>query len=199
MLQGLVRSRARRAAATGGAAAPDTLRQRIAPHDEATQLDILLTYIRGQVAAVLGHGSPDAIDADSGFLEMGLDSLTTVEFRNNLNHATGLRLPPTTLFDYPTPVQLASMLRAELAPVRAPDEVPQALVAELDRLESSLRTAVPGVRTAVAARMQALLLKLDGPGPEGADPEQPGAEGVTIESATDDEIFDFIDNELGLS
>ncbi|MEU1802447.1 type I polyketide synthase [Streptomyces sp. NPDC019937] len=197
VLQGLVRSRTRRAAATGGAADPDTLRQRLAPHDEATQLDILLTYIRGQVAAVLGHGSPDAIDADSGFLEMGLDSLTTVEFRNNLNHATGLRLPPTTLFDYPTPVQLASMLRAELAPDRAPDEVPQSLVAELDRLESGLRTAVPGVRTAVAARMRALLLTLGGS--EDAAPEQPGPEGVTIESATDDEIFDFIDNELGLS
>ncbi|MFI0858445.1 SDR family NAD(P)-dependent oxidoreductase [Streptomyces sp. NPDC021098] len=197
VLQGLVRSRARRAAATGGAADPNTLRQRIAPHDEATQLDILLTYLRGQVAAVLGHGSPDAIDADSGFLEMGLDSLTTVEFRNNLNHATGLRLPPTTLFDYPTPVQLATMLRAELAPERAPDEVPQSLVAELDRLESGLRTAVPGVRTAVAARMRALLLTLGGP--EDAAAEQPGPEGVTIESATDDEIFDFIDNELGLS
>ncbi|MFD7506093.1 SDR family NAD(P)-dependent oxidoreductase, partial [Streptomyces sp. NPDC059850] len=199
VLQGLVRSRARRAAATGGATGSDTLRQRLAPHDESTQLDILLTYIRGQVAAVLGHGSPDAIDADSGFLEMGLDSLTTVEFRNNLNHATGLRLPPTALFDYPTPVQLAAMLRAELAPDRAPDEVPQPLVAELDRLESGLRTAVPGVRTAIAARMQALLQTLEGLETEDAGAAGPGAEGVTIESATDDEIFDFIDNELGLS
>ncbi|MGA4838242.1 SDR family NAD(P)-dependent oxidoreductase [Streptomyces sp. G45] len=196
VLQGLVRSRTRKAAAQGGAADPDTLRQRLAPHDEATQLEILLSYIQGQVAAILGHGSPDAIDVDSGFLEMGLDSLTSVEFRNNLNQATGLRLPPTTLFDHPTPVQLAAMLRAELAPEQtAADAGPDPLVAELDRLESGLRSAVPGVRTAVAARMRELLLTLDVPEGAGAKPE--GA-GVELDAATDDEIFDFIDNELGL-
>ncbi|MFD3486315.1 SDR family NAD(P)-dependent oxidoreductase [Streptomyces sp. NPDC058665] len=197
VLHGLVRPRGRRAAAQDGATAPNALRQRLASQDEAAQLDILLTYIHGQVAAVLGHGSPDAIDPDSGFLDMGLDSLTTVEFRNNLNQATGLRLPPTTLFDYPTPVQLATMLRAELAPEGAegaPDEVPQALVAELDRLEGSLGTVAPGARTAVVARMQALLQKLDGLD----DAERQGTN-VAIESATDDDLFDFIDNELGLS
>ncbi|WP_338320464.1 SDR family NAD(P)-dependent oxidoreductase, partial [Streptomyces lonarensis] len=196
VLHKLVRSRTRRAA-QGDASAPGTLRQRLASGDEAKQLEILLSYLRGQVAAILGHGSPDAIDVDRGFLEMGLDSLTTVEFRNNLNEATGLRLPPTTLFDYPTPTQLAAMLRAEMAPESAPAELPQVLVAELDRLESSLHTVVPDIRTALAARLQGFLLKLNGTG--GAEGEQGQGSAMKIDAATDDEIFDFIDNELGLS
>ncbi|UCM87945.1 type I polyketide synthase [Streptomyces marincola] len=191
VLHGLVRPRARRAAHNGAGEAV-TLRQRLAGVGEAEQLDILLSWIRAQVAAILGLGSPDAIDAEGGFLDIGLDSLTSVEFRNNLNQATGLRLPPTTLFDYPTPAQLAAMLRVELAPEEAPAAgLPPALVAELDRLEASLPTVVPDVRTALAARVQAFLHKLDA-----ADPQGPG---MRIDAATDDEIFDFIDNELGLS
>ncbi|XCX49649.1 SDR family NAD(P)-dependent oxidoreductase [Streptomyces phytohabitans] len=201
VLHGLVRSRTRRAAQGGGDTGTVTLRQRLVGQDEAQQLDLLLTYIRGQVAAILGHSSPEAIDANLGFLEMGLDSLTNVEFRNNLNRAADLRLPPTTLFDYPTPAELAAMLREELAPepsaavapTAATEEVPDALVAELDRLESRLEGVVPGARTAVAARVQALLLKLDG----AAGAEAPGSS-VDVGVASDDDLFDYIDNELGL-
>ncbi len=200
VLHKLVRSRTRQAASQSGGAPTNTLRQRLASGDEAKQLEILLSHIRGQVAAILGHGSPEAIDADRGFLEMGLDSLTSVEFRNSLNEATGLRLPPTTLFDYPTPSQLASMLRSTLAPEAVPSELPQALVAELDRLESNLATVVPDVRAALATRIQGFLLKLNGAeGAEGTEGERAQGSAVKIDAATDDEIFDFIDNELGLS
>ena len=69
----------------------------------------------GQVANVLGHLSADEIEHDRDFTELGFDSLTAVELRNQLNAATGLRLPPTTVFDFNDPGTLADHLAEQLA------------------------------------------------------------------------------------
>ncbi|UQX03808.1 type I polyketide synthase [Streptomyces sp. RerS4] len=119
VFRGLVRGGLRKAAAHGaGAAAASAAAQRLAglsalPEDE--QERVLLDVVRAQAAAVLAYPSPVAVGESQEFLELGLDSLTAVELRNQLNAATGLRLPATLLFDHPTPILVAQRLRAELA------------------------------------------------------------------------------------
>ncbi|MFF4484807.1 type I polyketide synthase, partial [Streptomyces sp. NPDC001520] len=130
LMSGLVRVPARRTAE--GSAGTGALAQRLARLNGAEQLETLLELVRTQVAAVLGYGTADSVDPDRAFRDLGFDSLTAVELRNRLNAVTGMRLPATLVFDYPTSLVLAEHLRDELAGTGAQSGLPVQAVGAID-------------------------------------------------------------------
>ncbi|MFJ1709886.1 beta-ketoacyl synthase N-terminal-like domain-containing protein, partial [Kitasatospora sp. NPDC088346] len=114
LLRGLVRVPMRRAARAGSSAGGSELVTRLLAQSADEREQAMLDLVRSRVAAVLGYTDASAVDAGRAFKELGFDSLTAVELRNELNGATGLRLPATLIFDYPTPGALAAFLLTEL-------------------------------------------------------------------------------------
>ncbi|MGW1172038.1 type I polyketide synthase, partial [Streptomyces sp. NPDC002550] len=116
LFRGLVRVTTRRTAVGGGGQDTAVLRQQLAGLSPDEQEALLLDTVRTHAATILGHAGADVIDPDRAFSELGFDSLSAVEFRNVLGGVSGLRLPPTLVFDYPNARALADHMRAELVP-----------------------------------------------------------------------------------
>ncbi|MEK2479638.1 beta-ketoacyl reductase [Streptomyces noursei] len=196
LMSGIVRGTTRRTAAAVATQQADasSLAGRLSGLSEVDRQQVVLDLVCEHTATVLGHGTASSVDAGQAFKELGFDSLTAVELRNRLNAATGLRLRATLVFDHPTPAALAAHLRAELLPEEAPAAA--SVLTELDRLERSFAALDPddGLRAEVRARLQGLLSNA----PEGTEDADAGV-ATRLESATTDELFDFIDSELGMS
>ncbi|MFD3924325.1 SDR family NAD(P)-dependent oxidoreductase, partial [Streptomyces sp. NPDC058595] len=73
---------------------------------KSEQETLIRDLLRTEVATSLGHVAPEQVDLADSFKALGFDSLTSVDLRNRLSSSTGLRLPATLLFDYPTPAAL---------------------------------------------------------------------------------------------
>lgn len=169
------------------------------------RLALLTDHIRTEVAAVLGHDGIGGIDADKAFQELGLNSLTGVELRNRLNEATGLLLPATLVFDHPTPAAIAAFLHTEL-PADIGRDLDQdtyvargaagglgSALASLDRLEAGLSAVSPeeAEHAEILSRLRGILARWEAPGSALGD-----IDGIDLDSATDDDLFDLLDNNL---
>ncbi len=148
---------------------------------DGEQNRILLRLVRGHASTVLGHSGAEGISPQQAFSDAGFDSLAAVNLRNSLHAATGLRLPATLIFDYPTPEALVGYLRAEL--LREPDDD---LAGREDELRQVL-ASVPLARFKEAGLLEALLGLADtGPELAAPAPQAPPAAG-------DAELIDELD------
>jgi malonyl CoA-acyl carrier protein transacylase len=192
LLRTLVPPPARRAAGTEGQDAA-TLTARLAAADPSERRQTVLDLVRGHAATVLGHASAAAVDAERGFTDLGFSSLTAVEFRNRLSAATGLRLPTTLVFDHPSAARLTDHLLEQLV-AEDPGSGPAELLAGLDRLDTALSGLGPKdtTHTRVISRLHALLARYDT-----ADGTALVTAAGDLNTADDENLFAFIDNELG--
>ncbi|MEV5123427.1 type I polyketide synthase, partial [Streptomyces decoyicus] len=117
LMRGLLGRCVRRTAVSSAAETTpaDALRSRLSPMSQDERRAALLELVRTQAALVLGHPGPEAIEPTRDFRALGVDSLTAVELRNHLQSATGLPLPATLVFDYPSPLVVARHLEGELS------------------------------------------------------------------------------------
>jgi acyl transferase domain-containing protein/acyl carrier protein len=119
LFRGLVRV----PAGAAGQSAGGSLARRLQSTPPRERERVALDLVRAEVASVLGHPSPDAIDVQRPFNELGFDSLAAVELRNRLSVASGIQLPATLVFDHPTTMALTELLLERISPEPAgPDD-----------------------------------------------------------------------------
>ncbi|MFI2664566.1 type I polyketide synthase [Micromonospora carbonacea] len=187
-------------AADGGDEVRTGLRKRLADLTAAEQNRLLVDLIRTAAAEVIGHDSPYALEADRPFRDLGFDSLTAVELRGRLAKETGLSPASSVVFDYPTPQALAEHLRGELVSEASVQALPT--VEELDELEAALvrRDTDDLGRVRVTMRLHRLLERL-GAADRGVGerPDEAAEVADRLRVASNQELFDLVDRDLGLS
>ncbi|OEJ36239.1 type I polyketide synthase [Streptomyces agglomeratus] len=185
-------------------AAPDGqgFAERLKGMPPAQQSRALLDLVRTHVAALLGYDDPATLEPGRPFTDLGFDSVAATDLRTRLSAATGKKLPSTMVFDHANPAALAAYLRDELCPDTGAGGGGQVMsvLAELDRLEATLVALPPEdiERHKIPGRLQTLTARLGGSTAPGISPVGLPGEQLT-EEATADDLFDFIDRELGLA
>lgn len=122
------------------------LRRQLASVAEGERHGVLVKLVQEAVAAVLGLAGPQAVPRDRPIKDLGLDSLMAVELRNRITSMTGVNLPPTAVFRFPEPMNLAEAISGELA-VAADDA--EALAEQ--HQEGAVRATASDVSVEVAA------------------------------------------------
>ncbi|WP_405824957.1 SDR family NAD(P)-dependent oxidoreductase [Streptomyces sp. NBC_00838] len=215
-LGGSGRSARTAARSNGGVRTPsEPLTERLRGLSVEDQRRMLLGLVREHAAAVLGHESTDVIGERKPFKELGFDSLTGVEVRNRLGATTGVSLRATVVFDFPTPAALADHLWEALRPDDGSGTPP--IIADLARLEAALGQASESadLHEEITARLEDLLWNWRDMAGARSVADRAGAgdtdkdtdtdtddsdnedDDVDLDAATDDEMFDLIDEELG--
>ncbi|WP_204800768.1 type I polyketide synthase [Mycobacterium riyadhense] len=192
LLSGLVSHPVRRVIdETDTAASISGLAQRLNGLTTEQRRRELSELVCSNAAMVLGRSSIADINAHRAFQDLGFDSLTAVELRNRLKTATGLALPPTLIFDYPTPADLAEHLAIRLNTVTSAGNEPSPL-ARFNEITHELETLLnrpdwsQDDKTQLSSRLETLLTSLSVPPPDD-----------DITNATESQLFAILDEELG--
>ncbi|WUA09384.1 SDR family NAD(P)-dependent oxidoreductase [Nocardia sp. NBC_01377] len=186
LLSGLLPTIGRSTHRESGAA---DLAQRIVGLGETERLELVVDVVCQQIATVLGHKDTSTIENDQKFQELGFDSLTAVEMTNRMKRVTGLPLPATLIFDYPTVESLAHHVMREIS--RNASNLRRGELVEFDRFERGLdsETMTPAVKFELVGKLEELVKNLT------KDTIPGHAGGVTdFAEASAEDLFAFFDN-----
>ncbi len=118
-----------------------SIRQQIEQASAKKRRNIMMKHLRTVTAKVMGWRVPEQIPADEGLMTLGLDSLMTIELRNQLARVFEMQLPATLLFDYSTLSLLADNLLSRIVESSAQaQEVPEEVLSlheEIDTIEDA--------------------------------------------------------------
>ncbi|MEU7436144.1 beta-ketoacyl synthase N-terminal-like domain-containing protein, partial [Streptomyces sioyaensis] len=92
----------------------DTFARKLRGLEREAQSELIAELVHAHAAVLLNQDPRQTIGDDSTFKDLGFGSLTAVELRNRLAKDTGLRLPSTLTFDYPTPGRVVDYLLGRL-------------------------------------------------------------------------------------
>ncbi|MEU6467431.1 type I polyketide synthase [Streptomyces sp. NPDC046976] len=100
----------RHGGAERGAGGTSAVLSRLREASAAERHGLLLEIVRGQVAALLGHESAEAVAEDGNFVDLGMSSFTALELTERLREAGLAHVVPRDVFEHPTPVALTEHL-----------------------------------------------------------------------------------------
>ncbi|MFC8949685.1 type I polyketide synthase [Streptomyces rochei] len=163
------------------------LAERLAVLSEDEAEALVVDLVRGELAAVVGGELPADAGADTVFTDLGVTSVTAVELRNRLTAATGVRLPPTLVFDHPSPAAVARLVRDGLRP--SGPRRPRDAASLVDELEELLVSGA-ALDTGTGARLRALAGRW-APARNGTPARAAGP--LDLDSASDEELFRLMD------
>ncbi|MFJ1455345.1 type I polyketide synthase [Nocardia sp. N2S4-5] len=92
--------------------------------------DDYVRIVRREAARVLGHRDADAIASDRPFKAAGMVSATAVDLVARLSARTGVPLPSSAVFDYPTPAELGRRLAQLAVGADEPTALPAAVATD---------------------------------------------------------------------
>jgi acyl transferase domain-containing protein/NAD(P)-dependent dehydrogenase (short-subunit alcohol dehydrogenase family)/acyl carrier protein/ubiquinone/menaquinone biosynthesis C-methylase UbiE len=84
---------------------------------------MLESHISQIVAQSLGLKSSRKIGLDEGFFDLGMDSLTSVDLRNQIQTSLGCTIPTTGAFDYPTIGDMVNYLINDVLDLSCTEEI----------------------------------------------------------------------------
>lgn len=115
------------------------------------QQAVILSIIQNEVSSILNLGDPKHVSPDDSFFNLGLDSLSTLEFSSRLSKLFGKELPAHAIFEHSTPNTLVNYIINMLGSGtdnRSADLIPNVPVDSLASFQKHIQSSHPTFQAA---------------------------------------------------